>query len=166
MPQDIELFEGTVSENIARFGEIDPQQVVAAAQKAGVDELIRHLPHGYDTRLSADGKTLSAGQRQRIGLARALYRGPSLIVLDEPNSNLDDRGDLALNEALSNLHEQGATVVIVTHRMSVLKQLDKLLVLNDGQVSAFGPTQNVITNSNIFNQQRPEPQPEKISNVS
>ncbi|HRV76697.1 MAG TPA: type I secretion system permease/ATPase [Thauera sp.] len=143
LPQDIELFDGTVAENIARFGEVDSERVVDAARKVGMHEHILHLPQGYDTPLGAEGSNLSAGQRQRIGLARALYGDPALIVLDEPNSNLDEAGEKALLEALLGLKARGATVVIVTHRMSTLAAADKVMVLTDGTLAAFGPRDEV-----------------------
>lgn len=144
LPQDIELFDGTISENIARFGEIDAQKVVEAAKMADVHELILRLPEGYDTVLGTSGGNLSGGQRQRIGLARALYGNPKLIVLDEPNSNLDEQGELALANVIRRLKEQLVTVVIVTHRSNIIGQLDKLLILNDGLLAVYGPTNDVI----------------------
>ncbi len=144
LPQDIELFDGTVSENIARFGEVDPEAVVAAAQAAGVHELILRLPHGYDTRIGTSGSALSGGQRQRIGLARALYGQPKLVILDEPNSNLDDAGDKALAVAVHNLKAQGTTVVLISHRHTILSQVDKILLMSDGIAAAFGPRDEVL----------------------
>jgi len=144
LPQDIELFSGSIAENIARFSEADPQKVVAAAQQAGVHELILRMPQGYDTQLGEDGSGLSGGQKQRVALARALYGTPSLVVLDEPNSNLDTVGEAALSSAIVQLKAQGTTVVLVTHRSSVLAQADKLLVLNDGRLKAFGPSHDVL----------------------
>jgi ATP-binding cassette subfamily C exporter for protease/lipase len=144
LPQDIELFSGSIAENIARFSEADPQKVVAAAQQAGVHEMILRLPQGYDTQLGEDGSGLSGGQKQRVALARAMYGTPSLVVLDEPNSNLDTVGEAALASAIAALKAQGTTVVLVTHRSSVLAQADKLLVLNDGRLQAFGPSQDVL----------------------
>ena len=144
LPQDIELFSGSIAENIARFSEADPQKVVAAAQQAGVHEMILRLPQGYDTQLGEDGSGLSGGQKQRVALARSMYGTPSLVVLDEPNSNLDTVGEAALASAIAALKAQGTTVVLVTHRSSVLAQADKLLVLNDGRLQAFGPSQDVL----------------------
>ena len=144
LPQDIELFSGSIAENIARFSEADAQKVVAAAQQAGVHEMILRLPQGYDTQLGEDGSGLSGGQKQRVALARAIYGTPSLVVLDEPNSNLDTVGEAALASAIAQLKAQGTTVVLVTHRSSVLAQADKLLVLNEGRLQAFGPSQDVL----------------------
>lgn len=144
LPQDIELFEGTISENIARFGDIDPEQVVAAAKMADVHELILRFPEGYDTVIGATGGNLSGGQRQRIGLARALYGNPVLVVLDEPNSNLDEQGEAALEKALLQLKQKQSTVLIITHRNSVLSKVDKLLILNDGALAVYGPRDQVI----------------------
>lgn len=144
LPQDIELFEGTISENIARFGEIDPEQVVAAAKMADVHELILRFPEGYDTLIGSTGGNLSGGQRQRIGLARALYGNPVLVVLDEPNSNLDEQGEAALEKALLQLKQKQSTVLIVTHRNNVLSKVDKLLILNDGLLAVYGPRDQVV----------------------
>lgn len=144
LPQDIELFEGSVAENIARFGQADPERVVAAAQRVGMHEHILRLPQGYDTQVGAGGSVLSGGQRQRIGLARALYGNPALVVLDEPNSNLDELGERALAETLRELAASGVTVVIVTHRLSSLNVAGKVLVLMDGSVKAFGPRAEVM----------------------
>ena len=151
LPQDIELFDGTVSENIARFGEIDPEQVVQAARDAGVHDMVLHLPDGYDTVIGQSGGVLSGGQRQRIGLARALYGRPRIVVLDEPNSNLDEQGEAALNAALQTLREQQCTVLIITHRTSILAQVDKLLLMHEGKVVDFGPRDTVL--ANLRNQQ-------------
>ncbi|HFC11434.1 MAG TPA: type I secretion system permease/ATPase, partial [Anaerolineae bacterium] len=129
LPQDIELFSGSVSENIARFGDVDAERVVAAAKKAGVHELILRLPDAYDTIIGADSGALSGGQRQRIGLARALYGSPRIIVLDEPNSNLDEQGELALADTMQTLKQEGATVFVISHRSSILRHIDKLLVM-------------------------------------
>lgn len=144
LPQDIELFEGTVAENIARFGEVDADEVVAAAQRVGVHEQILRLPQGYDTPLGMGGCFLSGGQRQRIGLARALYRDPVLVVLDEPNSNLDDVGEKALASAISDLAGRGRTCVLITHRPAVLPLANKLMVMREGTVAAYGPRDAVL----------------------
>jgi ATP-binding cassette subfamily C protein EexD len=144
LPQDIELFNGTVSENIARFGEVDPKMVVDAARMAGVHDMILRLPQGYDTQLIGNSG-LSGGQRQRIGLARALYNQPKLVVLDEPNSNLDDQGEQALASALEALKSLGTTTVIISHRKQILKHVDKILLMADGQLRAFGPRDEVLT---------------------
>jgi ATP-binding cassette subfamily C exporter for protease/lipase len=144
LPQDIELFSGTVSENIARFGEIDSEKVVQAAKRAGVHDLILHLPNGYDTQLGEGGAGLSGGQKQRLGLARAMYGDPALIVLDEPNSNLDDIGEQALVNAVHDLRQRGKTIVLITHRPSAIGVTTKLLLLKDGAVHMFGPTKDVL----------------------
>ncbi|SDR10613.1 ATP-binding protein HasD [Pseudomonas sp. UC 17F4] len=144
LPQDVQLFAGSIAENIARLGEVDSHQVVAAAQLAGVHELILKLPNGYDTQLGEGGAGLSGGQRQRIGLARALYGLPALIVLDEPNSNLDDFGERALLEAIRQVKAQQRTLILITHKSSLLAAVDKLLVLQNGQMQAFGPTARVL----------------------
>lgn len=144
LPQDIELFAGTISENIARFGDVDAEQVVRAAKLAGVHELILRMPEGYDTPIGDGGLGLSGGEKQRIGLARALYGDPSLIVLDEPNSNLDDVGEIALTQAIVRLRQLHKTVILISHRPSIIRETNKLLVLRDGMVAAFGPTEQVL----------------------
>lgn len=144
LPQDIELFNGTVSENIARFGEINPEMVVEAAQKAGVHEMILQLPDAYDTKIGVDSGALSGGQRQRIGLARALYGQPKIIVLDEPNSNLDESGEKALSDTMQILKQEGVSTFVISHRTSILKSIDKLMVLKEGQMQMFGPKEEVM----------------------
>ena len=143
LPQDVELFAGSVAENIARLGPVDAEQVVRAARRAGVHELILALPEGYDTPVDPRGALLSPGQRQRIALARALYGEPRLLVLDEPNSNLDGAGELALAEALAALRGE-VTVVVVTHRSSLVQQMDRLLVLEAGRVQQLGTVAEVL----------------------
>ena len=158
LPQTIELFAGTVSENIARFGEVDANKVISAAKQAGVHEMILRLPDGYDTLLGDDGAGLSGGQKQRLGLARAIYNEPAFIVLDEPNSNLDETGEKALAETIKQLQKQRKTIVMITHRSSALAVSNKLLLLVDGTVQLFGPTTNVmktIAQKNKENQPRP-----------
>jgi ATP-binding cassette subfamily C exporter for protease/lipase len=154
LPQDVELFAGTVSENIARFGEIDSEKVVEAAKRAGVHDMILHLPKGYDTILGDNGAGLSGGQMQRLGLARAMYGDPSLIVLDEPNSNLDDVGEQALVQAVLDLRQRGKTIVLITHRTSALSTTSKLLLLRDGATALFGPTADVLAALSKANQQQ------------
>ena len=143
VPQDVELFAGTIADNIARLGEVDPDKVVQAAQRAGVHALILTLPEGYDTVVDNMGVMLSPGQRQRIALARALYGDPKLLVLDEPNSNLDGAGELALGEALKALRGQ-VTVIVVTHRSALVQHMDKLMVLEAGRVKQYGPVAEVM----------------------
>ena len=145
LPQDIELFDGSIAENICRFSEADPEKIVTAAKLAGVHEMILRLPNGYDTAIGGAGGMLSGGQRQRIGLARAVYGNPKLLVLDEPNSNLDDQGEKELVEALRRIKEQGCTIVVITHRTMVLQCVDKILVMKEGAAVSFGPKDQVLS---------------------
>ena len=144
LPQDIELFEGTIAENIARFGEVDASKVVDAAKMAGVHEMILRFPKGYDTQIGDSGSALSGGQRQRIAFARAIYGNPSFVVLDEPNSNLDDVGEAALIRAILELKQRGTTVILITHRTSIISVVDKLLLLVDGMLQLYGPRDQVM----------------------
>lgn len=144
LPQDVELFHGTVAENIARLGPVDAALVVSAAQRARVHEMILSLPDGYDTQIEAGGVQLSPGQRQRIALARALYGNPRLVILDEPNSNLDGAGDRALADALGDLLQQSVTVIVVTHRSALLQNVTHMLVLEAGRAQHFGTTAQVL----------------------
>lgn len=154
LPQDIELFGGSVSQNIARFGTIDSEKVVLAAKRAGVHDMILHLPQGYDTLLGDGGAGLSGGQKQRLGLARAMYGDPSVLILDEPNSNLDDVGEAALVTAVNDLRARGKTIVLITHRTSIIGITNKLLLLRDGALQMFGPTPQVLEALNKHNQQQ------------
>jgi ATP-binding cassette subfamily C protein len=144
LPQDIELFAGSVAENIARFGGIDDEAVIAAAELAGCHELIQNLPDGYNTNIGDSGQVLSGGQRQRIALARCLYRGPSFIVLDEPNANLDSAGEEALLMAIQRLKAAGTTIVLITHKINILSLVDKIMIMGDGMIQAFGSRDEVL----------------------
>jgi ABC-type protease/lipase transport system fused ATPase/permease subunit len=145
LPQDIELFEGTVAENIARFGEVDGVQVVEAARRAGIHDMILRLPAGYDTPVGEAGTGLSGGQRQRLALARALYGNPVLYVFDEPNSNLDEEGEACLVEAICQLRQAKRTVVVIAHRPSILAHVDKVMVVKEGTVAMFGARTDVLS---------------------
>ena len=153
LPQDVELFAGSVAENIARMGDVDSQKVIAAAQMAGVHVMVLGLPKGYDTQIGEHGAALSGGQRQRIGLARALYGDPRLVVLDEPNSNLDEEGEQQLARAVLNLRQRKATVVLVTHKPSILNIVDNIIVMQEGQIALSGPRQAVLEKLATLRQQ-------------
>lgn len=144
LSQGVELFDGTLAENIARFGEVEMAKVEAAARAVGLHDFILALPQGYDSPVGRDGAMLSGGQRQRVGLARAIYGDPVFVVLDEPNSSLDEEGDAALAGAIRMMKSRGTTFVVMTHRTSVLAVADKMLVLRDGQTQAFGPRDDVL----------------------
>lgn len=144
LPQDVELFSGTVAENIGRFDASDARAIVDAAQAAHAYELILRLPEGFETRIGEGGIQLSAGQAQRIGLARALYGGPRLVILDEPNANLDADGELALVQALAGLKARGATVILITHKPSLVGTMDDLLVLREGRIDAYGTRDEIL----------------------
>ena len=144
LPQGVELLDGTLAENIARFGDVDMAQVEAAARLVGLHELIMSMPQGYNSPIGRDGTMLSGGQRQRVGLARALYGKPVFVVLDEPNSSLDEAGDAALAGAIAALKQLGTTFVVMTHRSSILSVADKILLMREGAQQAFGPRDEVL----------------------
>lgn len=161
LAQHVELFEGTVAQNIGRFEHNNDEHIVQAAMAAGVHELVLKLPKGYNTPLGAQGEGLSGGMRQRIGLARALYKKPQLLLLDEPNAHLDDEGEAALAHALMRHRQQGNTAILVTHKKSILRVCNKLLVLRDGEVSVYGNTHEVLTHL----QQQPPTQLTRVKNA-
>lgn len=144
LPQDIELFDGSIGDNIARFGTPEPATIIAAAKAANVHEMILRFPQGYDTPMGLAGSQLSAGQRQRIALARALYGEPALIVLDEPNANLDDAGEAALMQAVQSLRAKGCTLVVISHRGGLINLADRLMILNQGRIQALGPREALL----------------------
>jgi ATP-binding cassette subfamily C exporter for protease/lipase len=144
LPQDVELFEGSIAENIARCGRVDSDLVISAAESAGLHQMILRFPNGYDTPIGDAGNMLSGGQRQRIGLARAIYGMPEVIVLDEPNSNLDREGEQFLARTIQTLKERGKTVLMVVHTASMLGVVDYILSLKDGMVESYGPKEAVL----------------------
>ena len=144
LPQDVELFAGTVRDNIARMGAGSDEAVIEAARLADVHDMILRLPDGYDTEIGPEGALLSAGQRQRIGFARAIFGRPRLLVLDEPNANLDRQGEIAILRALEQLRKEEVTVVIVAHHPAVLQHVDKLMLLDEGRLEAYGPRDRVM----------------------
>jgi ABC-type protease/lipase transport system fused ATPase/permease subunit len=145
LPQDVELFSGSVRENIARMTEGEPEAIVRAARRAHAHEMILALPQGYDTQIGENGHDLSGGQAQRIGIARALYGEPRLVVLDEPNANLDGMGEAALLTTVRELKQQGVTLVVVAHRPGILLTMDKMLVMRaNGTIEAFGPRAEIM----------------------
>lgn len=144
LPQDVELFSGTVAQNIARFTEFDSQDVIEAATIAGVHEVIQGLPNGYDTQIGEAGATLSGGQRQRVALARTIFKKPALIVLDEPNANLDSDGEAALNRAITHMKSLGRTIVFVTHKLNLLAFADYVMLLQQGQITKFGQRDEIL----------------------
>ncbi len=144
LPQNVELFEGTIAENVARFGEPDPEKVKEACRMVGLDGFIEQLPKGYEAQIGDDGSFLSGGERQRVALARAVYDMPKFVVLDEPNASLDEAGDAALLNAISLLRTKGSTVIVITHRLNILGAIEHMLVLVDGQVQRFGTCQEVM----------------------
>jgi ATP-binding cassette subfamily C exporter for protease/lipase len=144
LPQDVELFDGSIAENIARFSEVDSPKVIAAAKCAGLHEHILRFPRGYDTPIGEAGGMLSGGQRQRIALARSVYGDPAIVVLDEPNANLDDAGEAALLSTVAQLKAKGRTVILISHRAGVISAADWLVILNNGEVVANGPRDEVV----------------------
>lgn len=145
LPQDVQLFDGTIAENISRFEPQAPSdKILAAARAAGVHDLVIHLPEGYETRIGEAGSALSAGQKQRVALARALYGDPFLVILDEPNSNLDAEGEAALTEAIQGVRARGGIAIVVAHRPSALASLDQVLVMANGRIQAFGPKNEIL----------------------
>jgi ATP-binding cassette subfamily C exporter for protease/lipase len=155
LPQDVELFDGTLAENIARFGQVDMEKVQAAASVVGLDGFIATLKNGYETQVGDEGSFLSGGQRQRVALARAIYGMPKFVVLDEPNSSLDEAGDVALLNALQYIKSQGTTLIVITHRPQILSVIDYVMVLTEGQIKAFGPRDEVLESLNPKNQAAP-----------
>ena len=151
LPQDVELFDGTIAENIARFSDLDQTQIEEAAKIVGIHDFIMSLKNGYEQHMNDDAMNFSGGQKQRIALARAFYGNPKFIVLDEPNSNLDEEGELALIEAIKSIKLKGSTVVIITHKINIVSNLDFMLILSQGQIKAFGPTEEILKKLKALN---------------
>ena len=157
LPQDIELFPGTIKQNIARMGEIDDGAVIAAARFANVHDMILRLPQGYDTKIGSQGYMLSGGERQRIALARAYYQQPQLIVLDEPNASLDQEGEASLLAALLEAHSQAKTQIIISHKSAIIKHVDRIAFLLDGQIKLIGPRDDVLVKIQQISKQVQQP---------
>ena len=164
LPQDVELFAGTVAENIARLGPVDAERVRGRGAPRQRHDMILRLPEGYDTQIGESGAVLSGGQRQRIALARALYGDPRLVVLDEPNANLDAEGEVALRTALAALKARGVTVIVVGHRPALMARLDRLAILNDGTIEASGPAGEILSRLNTVTSQTPIPAASRSGN--
>jgi ABC-type protease/lipase transport system fused ATPase/permease subunit len=161
LPQDVELLAGTVAQNIARFEpQADNEAVIAAAKAVGVHDLIVRLPAGYDTQIGEQGSALSAGQAQRIALARAVYRDPFMVVLDEPNSNLDSDGEEALTQAILGVRERNGIVVVIAHRPSAIAGVDRLMMMNQGRIQIIGPKDEVL--AKVLQRPLPGPRPLKV----
>ena len=160
LPQDVELFDGSLAENIARFGQIDRDKVEAAARQVGLHDIILGLPDGYDSQIGDEGCFLSGGQRQRVGLARAIYANPRFVVLDEPNSSLDEAGEAALLATLKWLKSEARTVVIITHRTTVFPAVDRILVLRDGVIQGYGTRDEIMA---ALSGQQPAPPPARVA---
>ena len=152
LPQNVELFDGTIAENIVRFGEVDMQKVKKAAQIVGLDSFVESMKEGYNSRIGDEGTFLSGGQRQRVALARAIYGMPKFIVLDEPNSSLDEEGDAALLKTVQLIKSQGSSLIVITHRPQISAVLDYMMVLADVQIQFFGPRDEVLKALNQKNQ--------------
>jgi ATP-binding cassette, subfamily C, bacterial exporter for protease/lipase len=162
LPQDIELFEGSIAENICRFREVESDRVIEAAKCAGLHEMILRFPKGYDTSIGEAGSLLSGGQRQRIGLARAVYGDPAVLVLDEPNSNLDDAGEAALVKSVVELKAKGKTVFLITHRPGAVAVADRVMVLQDGRLIADGGRDAVLAQLRLSPPARKDPVPPSL----
>ncbi|NEX12097.1 MAG: type I secretion system permease/ATPase [Prosthecochloris sp.] len=165
LPQDVELFEGTIAENIARFNEIDDDKVEKACQDVGIGQFINTLPERYATQIGTDGAFLSGGQRQRIGLARAIYGSPRFVVLDEPDSSLDEAGDASLLDLLMHLKQEGTTVIVITQRNNLIRALDFMLILIDGKVQKFGPREEIVASMKPKPKAAPAPDPPAVVSI-